>query len=158
MGLDMYLGVRKFFSNYDFGNNTEKRNYQIILAQTGLEDLASEEVPSLSVEVNLMYWRKANHIHKWFVDNCGDGEDNCQKMYVDKTDIEKLINTCKDILDDPSKGEELLPTESGFFFGSTEYDEYYLGQVKETYDRLLHILKHTPFTGSPVSFWYQASW
>ena len=33
---------------------------------------------------------------------------------------------------DNSKAEELLPTCSGFFFGSTDYDEYYFEDLKDS--------------------------
>ena len=29
-------------------------------------------------EVCVAYWRKANAIHSWFVENCQDGVDECQ--------------------------------------------------------------------------------
>ena len=36
------------------------------------------------------YWRKANQIHKWFVDNVQDGVDDCGEYKVTK---EQLIET-----------------------------------------------------------------
>ena len=69
------------------------------------------------------YWRKANHIHKWFVDNVQEGRDECQESYVSRETLEELIQLCKKVL--RNKTVDLLPTSSGFFFGSTEYDEYY---------------------------------
>ncbi len=41
----------------------------------------------------------------------------------------KLLEVCKQVAADPSKAEELLPTQSGFFFGGTEYDEYYMNSI-----------------------------
>ena len=38
---------------------------------------------------------------------------------------------CNQVLKDHSKAEELLPTMSGFFFGSTDYDDYYYKDVEE---------------------------
>lgn len=58
------------------------------------------------------YWRKANHIHKWFVDKS-----------------------------DKSLASKLLPTTQGFFFGSDEYDEYYFNKTKETIDIINKALK-----------------
>lgn len=33
-----------------------------------------------SIWKEIGYWRKANHIHKWFVDCVQDGEDDCEKI------------------------------------------------------------------------------
>ena len=46
-------------------------------------------------------------------------------------DVEELLEACKQVLADHSKAEELLPTCDGFFFGSTDYDEWYFDDVKE---------------------------
>ena len=51
-----------------------------------------------------------------------------------------MIETCKAVLEDHSKAEELLPTRAGFFFGSTEYDDWYFGDVesvKTTFESIL---------------------
>lgn len=45
------------------------------------------------------YWRKANAIHKWFVDNCAGGEfENCGDCYVSKDDLIKLKEICEKIM------------------------------------------------------------
>lgn len=56
---------------------------------------------------------------------------------------------------DPTVAQELLPTQEGFFFGSTEYNEWYLDDVKYTVKMLKEALKDTSDTGS---FYYSASW
>lgn len=33
---------------------------------------------------------------------------------------------------DATKAQELLPVEEGLFFGGTDYDEWYLDEIKET--------------------------
>lgn len=98
------------------------------------------------------YWRKANHIHKWFVDNVQEGRDECQESYVSRGTLEELIQLCKKVL--RNKTVDLLPTSSGFFFGSTEYDEYYYKDIEETVDMITKALKDFP----TASFYYQASW
>lgn len=50
---------------------------------------------------------------------------------------------------------ELAPT-SGFFFGGTEKDEYYYGDLEHTVDMLNSLLAGTQDEG--YSFYYQASW
>lgn len=41
------------------------------------------------------YWRKANAIHKWFVDNVQNGEDDCGIYEVSRAHIEVLLGLCK---------------------------------------------------------------
>jgi hypothetical protein len=47
------------------------------------------------IDQESMYWRKANHIHNWFVNNFQDGTDDCRYVYISKYDIGKLKNLLK---------------------------------------------------------------
>ena len=38
------------------------------------------------------YWRKANAVHNWFVDNVQDGNDGCKHYWVSKEDLQKLLD------------------------------------------------------------------
>ena len=114
-------------------------------------------------EFEVGYWRKANAIHKWFVDNVQYGNDDCEEYYVLREQIQELKDTCIKVLEasvliqdgtitehtlkdggliaeevpnmvikDDSVAMELLPSEGGFFFGSTEYNQYYIQDLKHT--------------------------
>jgi hypothetical protein len=50
--------------------------------------------------------------------------------------------------------EELLPTASGFFFGSTEYNEWYIDDLKNTIEQLDKCLA----LPDDVEFEYHSSW
>ena len=52
--------------------------------------------------------------------------------------------------------EEILPTKGGFFFGSTNYDEYYLADLEDTVKQLTAILENEALNG--CEFYYRASW
>lgn len=79
------------------------------------------------------YWRKANQIRNWFVNNCNYPEDgNCEKVEVTKENLEKLMNTCREVLANHDLAEKLLPSSRGFFFGSYDYDEWYFLQLEDT--------------------------
>jgi len=57
--------------------------------------------------------------------------------------------------------EELLPRTSGFFFGSTEYDEYYMMDINNTIDILTKVIdeeKTLNEQGFYSEFFYQSSW
>lgn len=105
-----------------------------------------------------MYWRKANQIHDWFVQNVQDGEDNCRPYYVNRDKLKELLDICEQVLDARTEetSKELLPVASGFFFGSSEYDEYYYEAIEETAEGLTKLLLNPAFEG--MDFYYQASW
>lgn len=105
------------------------------------------------------YWRKANQIHNWFVENCGEGVDECQEIPVTRQDLETLLKICKEILKRKawkSYAREHLPTQEGFFFGSTDYDDYYLEDIKSTVEIIEPLL--TEEEDGYTSYYYQASW
>ena len=102
------------------------------------------------------YWRKANAIHKWFVDNIQDGNDDCGDYEVSKEQLEELLRVCKLVKENHSYAEEYLPTCSGFFFGDTEYDEYYFHKVDSTIDILQKVLQATDFNRQMIM--YSSSW
>lgn len=109
MGLDMYLyGVKQEFHKHDYNIGGYKESTEI------------------------GYWRKANAVHAWFVECCQDGVDNCATYYVGHEDLKALQDRCEDVLLEPERAEELLPTQDGFFFGTTEYDDWYFEDIKET--------------------------
>lgn len=60
------------------------------------------------------------------------------------------------VLDDTSLAEELLPTEAGFFFGSTLYDEDYVESLEETVEQITEILEDPDI--DEYSFSYHAWW
>lgn len=100
-----------------------------------------------------MYWRKANAIHKWFIDNIQDGEDD-QKMHkVTKEDLQELLSTINTVLEDHSKAAELLPTQSGFFFGDTEYGDYYYKYLQDTKEMIERELKN-----DDISYFFYSCW
>ena len=53
------------------------------------------------------YWRKANAIHKWFVDNVQNGVDDCGEYKVTKEQLIQLHNACNDVLNNHSLAESL---------------------------------------------------
>ena len=57
---------------------------------------------------------------------------------------------------DPSVAMELLPTTSGFFFGGTDYDEYYVNNIKDTIDIITTALETTDFETQMI--YYVSSW
>ena len=87
----------------------------------------------------IVYFRKVNFLVKYFED-LGFDVENQIPFRISKEDTEVLLSRCNQVLEDHSKASELLPTMNGFFFGSTEYDEYYFKNVKEVRDYIKNTL------------------
>lgn len=85
---------------------------------------------------HLKSFRKVNFLVKFFEDQGLFNYENPVPITVDKELAEELLDRCEKVLEDHSKAKKLLPTMEGFFFGSTEYDDYYFDDVKEVRDFL----------------------
>lgn len=153
MGLDMYLIGRVYVKDWkhDYDNSQIPEDTPAKVSQKAI----GSKFPVSEIELDLGYWRKANHIHKWFVDNVQGGEDECQKSYVSNDQLKQLHSICCEILADHSK-TELLPTKGGFFFGSTDYDEYYFKDIQDTKEILEKLFESGEL--DKMSVYYQASW
>ena len=152
MGLDMYLSAKKHLGNWDFNPEEKKLNGKVREA-LGLDHLDNDHA-SVEVCVGVGYWRKANQIHKWFVDNVQNGEDKCRPHYVPAEKLQKLLDTCKLALN--NKDATKLPPQSGFFFGNTEVDEWYWNDIDRTISILERCLNDKALKG--YEFEYQSSW
>jgi len=160
MGLDQYLHATKYLPNTDIFGAERAEQYDSVISALKAESFIDDQLPSAEVSVKVAYWRKANHIHKWFVDNCQNGEDDCRKAYVSREKLEELLKLCKTVLENVKKGdtsvaEEYLPTESGCFFGSLEYDDGYKHDLEYTVNRIEKIIATVP---EDWDFEYQSSW
>ena len=160
MGLDMYLEVRKFVpaKNYkmvdgDYSREFNKE-YVDVLEASGLKPLAAVDSVGLYVNDTAIYWRKVNSIHNWFVSNCANGVDECQPVYVSREKLEQLLETVTNVIETKDTSE--LEPVAGFFFGSTDIDEWYWNDLKYTKTELKNLLDKTK--DEDISFMYQASW
>lgn len=166
MGLDMYLSARKYIQQVDYkfenGQHSKEYNPEYKTLESFFPAGASEYSDNSGgyVEITIGYWRKANHIHKWFVDKTQSGEDKCEPSWVTKEQLQDLRVLCQMVLDEPDKAQELLPSESGFFFGSTEYDEWYMESTKHTInvlDNAIQLIDNEPDKWG-LDIQYRASW
>lgn len=208
MGLDMYLSLRR--STYlKKGNRTidlDGFNYNF-------DDYDSNDFGisnRITIEEQVAYWRKANAIHGWFVDNVQDGKDDCGDYYVGMETLKELHKVCDDILsklegvvftiDEESKKfriennmnfeesftfkkdemtdimkkgifsynfecegfedfcGEVLPSQEGFFFGSTDYDGGYVYDIIKTYLMIENVFKKIEEYGDMCDIYYSSSW
>lgn len=154
MGLDMYLSESTYLSHWPHSKGTEEYGKAVAVLEA-LDSVHPIYANGAGVEVKfpIAYWRKANQVHAWFVQNVQDGVDQCQPSELGVEDLEKLRDACKLALstEDPT----ILPPESGFFFGSTEIGEWYWADLRDTVTQLDAIIERA-VDGS--WFVYQASW
>ena len=148
MGLDMYLNAERYL--YDFGDSPDKELAENIGQLVGLP--GDRKVKTITVEAG--YWRKANQIHNWFVQNVQEGKDECQEAYVSRDDLKQLREICQKVLDNHDLAESLLPTSSGFFFGGTEYDDWYFSDLEDT----IKIIDDALAMPDNWDFNYRSSW
>lgn len=152
MGLDMYLYKKNFIWSGDWVKPEHKQ--EVLVKKGGELDtkIKPERVKYVVEEIG--YWRKANHIHNWFVENVQNGIDECQESWVSREHLETLLAKCKEVLENRGTAESSLPTQSGFFFGSTDYDEYYFGDIERT----VEIIEEALSDETADDFTYRASW
>jgi hypothetical protein len=103
MGLDMYLEKHYYIQNWD--HNPPEDKFEISITKGGKPFQLQGEPTYIHTEV--MYWRKANAIHKWFVDNVQDGKDDCGTYDVAKSQLQELLNLVNKILD----ASKLVPAQ-----------------------------------------------
>ena len=142
MGLDMYLDKEKFYGSYI---NKEERPL--------IDGFNSCE--NLTIKGQIGYWRKANAIHGWFVENVQGGEDNSDSFYVSKDELLNLESLIKKTLSNKESAEDNLPTREGFFFGSQLYDNSYFNDLKETLEIIKKALEAIE---QGFDIYYSSSW
>ena len=116
--------------NYDFKLHPFIRN---ILDFPELKQIVEEECKQAYEEYDI-YFRKVNFLFAYFT-NKGSMVDQ-YFTFVTKEDADDIIDRCEKVLKDHSKAKELLPTRGGFFFGSTDYDEWYFSNVKDCLSKM----------------------
>jgi hypothetical protein len=149
VGLDMYLN-KKIYIGAEYAHRNVKG--EINLTQGAKNDPIKINLSKISEIIERTgYWRKANAIHKWFVDNVQEGIDECQEHYVTTEKLTELKALCEEIL--VSRDATKLPPTKGFFFGSDQVDEYYFDDLKATIEIL-----NTALEDEDGEYYYRSSW
>lgn len=124
--------LRPLGVEYDY--QTDKYSYTPVDLSTLLKE--EDKIIADAYKKEDAYFRKANFIYAYFQNKLVEEE-----AWVTRGDLEDIIDKCEKVLADHSLAEELLPTQSGFFFGSTDYDEWYFHDVKNCLKQMTKLLK-----------------
>lgn len=144
MWLDMNLYKRTYVWGYDKND--------ISISWDLEQNIQASRIMFITEEVG--DWRKANQIHKRFVTNIQDWNDNCAEYYVSRRKLDELLQLVEKVTKEPDLAEELLPCEAGFFFWSTAYDEWYFEELEHTKDILTEVLRRNDWE----VYIYSSSW
>lgn len=158
MGLDMYL-TKKTYVGAEYKHRNVTGKVKILIEGVELP-IQFNRISEISERVG--YWRKAKQIHNWFVENVQGGEDDCKEHEVSYKQLAQLLHDCNEVLSNPQKAEKILPVRRGCFFGSYEYDEYFLNDLRDTVEIITPLLNEAKeYNGEkylPETIIYQSSW
>jgi hypothetical protein len=143
MGLDMYLN-----GHVHVGYNDE------VVADKIAAFFPEIKTGVKTIVVEAAYWRKANAIHGWFVKNIQSNVDDCGAYWVSREELKKLVDTCKEVLNNKDRALELLSPTPGYFFGDAAVDDWYFEGIKLTIEQIETCLAWPDYW----SFQYQSSW
>lgn len=162
MGLDMYLYERHYLTSRGTKKGYTKSNQLTIKVpkEYGSTELVKKKLKNVKhIDCEVGYWRKANAIHQYFLDKCGNGHDNGVDLFPSNADLLELKQICLELLGYygkkfQQKAAELLPTIDGFFWGSTEYDKYYRADLRNT----VKIINKLHLDDEYIQVVYNANW
>lgn len=161
-----------YLSTWSFTEDEERQRAIDVIDVAGLLPLTTVDSgggdlsftdAGVHVQVAALYWRKANAIHGWFVENCQDGVDECEESDpIDYELLASLADTCKRAVEayDAGRRDEaakILTPRAGFFFGGTDLDEWWRDNAERTATELERVVTTAIGIGG-VTFTYRSSW
>ena len=100
-----------------------------ILDLPELEELVKKDI-ELAYDKYDAYFFKVNFIFYYFESTLGTMHDQWF-AFVRPEDVDDLIDRCERVLRNHGLANQLLPTQSGFFFGDTDFNDVYFENVKD---------------------------
>lgn len=130
----------------------------VVRSEQSARDLLYNLFVRITEDKEVAYFRKVNLLVEYF-----EYEDDCSDMVVTKEQLQELVEKCKYLIEfakeHPAGSDEFeekasvtLPTQSGFFFGSTSYDEWYLKDLESIVKRLTPVVEETDFDRYDIIF------
>ena len=181
MGLDMYLTKRKYVKNWE---HDKANQWKVTVSKNGTPCEEKFSISEVVYDVGywrkanqVHNWFVTNVVNSddWHGDESYVTKDQLKELLdlckqvkaVAKLEKAKIQNgsrgTAKgwepimedgETITNPEEVHEILPTQSGFFFGSTNYDQWYMNDINET----IEILEKVMEDQTTDSYYYSASW
>ena len=102
----------------------------------------------------IQYWRKVNWLRRWIVDHTDYANDNdCVPFVLTKENVEALIADCEKVIKNKSQAPTIMPTQSGYFFGCTDYDEVYFDEIESVKEQFENVLNETDFEAQEIVYY-----
>lgn len=122
--------------------------------QEGEPTVAETFADEISSQNSFWLGRKENHIHAWVEEQIGDEAPNCGFALVTREEFASLVETLARLMrsKSPEEAKGALPTQDGFFFGSTEYDDDYFADIRAEHKVMSAALKGIEEDGGVV-YW-----
>ena len=127
----------------------EIHNYFVEYVQHGVDDCGTYDVSKKQLE-DLLY--KCKEVERIAVLE----KSKVVNGYTFENGKEIPMYEDGEVIANAEEVAAILPTQGGFFFGSTDYDKYYMEDIKYTIDILEKILAETDFDTEAVC--YRSSW
>lgn len=186
MGLDMYLSAIKFGANYKWSTANEKQTAELVSKAFGMEADTRATSVQVKMTIGYWRKANAVHAWfvkntQNGVDECQTTSVTLEQLKALRSDCLQVINSVEmidgrkyagttyypdgrvvdsfvdgQIVAQETIASKILPTQSGCFFGNTNYDEDYIQDLKDTVaiiDKALLLAE----SGS-IYFEYNASW
>lgn len=135
MGLDIYFAKAKRSAYYKY--QEDEREFDKLSEEEKEEIWAKNEQPKIEGNEEIGYFRKVNFLMQELA-----YYGNCEFKEITRDSLEELKRKCLAVLENHELAEDLLPTCSGFFYGSTEYDEWYFQDVQAVLDWVEGVLEN----------------
>lgn len=127
----------------------EIHNYFVEYAQHGVDDCGTYNVSKKQLEDLLYKCKEVKRIAVLEKSKVVNG-------YTFQNGKEIPMYEDGEVIANEDEVAAILPTRSGFFFGSTDYDKYYMEDINYTIDVLERVLAETDFDTEAVC--YHSSW
>ena len=138
------------FTEIAYGRKAnEIHNYFVEYAQHGVDDCGTYDVSKKQLEDLLYKCKEVKRIAVLEKSKVVNG-------YTFQNGKEIPMYEDGEVIANEDEVAAILPTRSGFFFGSTDYDKYYMEDINYTIDVLERVLAETDFDTEAVC--YHSSW
>ncbi len=149
MGLDMYLTKKRDEEVGYWRKANQIHRWFVSNVQGGKDDCGEYAVPRAKLMELKVICETVLNASKLVKGEIANG-----KTLNKSTGVWEPIMEAGEYIEDPTVAKNLLPVFEGYFFGSYDYNQYYLEDIKETLKILEPLLKDD----DEGNVYYSSSW